>query len=188
MLYLSKGVVCKGSTEDKLHIARGNDIFILEDLEAEVWLEGRFKMVSFPDTKDYEDVILSLSAKGLAEFEYRSDAISQFRLLSRCICCPAKTKLLKKPLHKSEKTALDWLSNAGIRLTTAELTYLFENEILPTPSLMYEENQQALVETIYTQNNIYDNILENQMEKAKCRNEIVTVILMLLQKKRIVML
>ena len=66
--------------------------------------------------------------------------------------------------------------------------FLFENEILPTPALMYEENQQALVETIYTQNNIYDNILENQMEKAKCRNEIVTVILMLLQKKRIVML
>ena len=33
MLYLSKGVVCKGSTEDKLHIARGNSIFILEGLK-----------------------------------------------------------------------------------------------------------------------------------------------------------
>ena len=188
MLYLSKGVACKDSTEDKLHIARGNSVFTLERLEAEVWLEGRFKMASFPDTKDYEDAILSLSSKGLAEFEYSSDAIDQFRLLSRCICCPAKSKPLHKPLNRSEKTALEWLSNAGIRLTIAELTYLFENKILPTPALMYEENRQALVETIYTQNNIYDNILENQMEQAKCRNKVVTVILMLLQKKRIVML
>lgn len=188
MLYLSKGVVCKGSTEDKLHIARGNNTFMLEDLEAEVWLEGRFKMVSFPDTKDYEDVILSLSSKGLGEFEYQTDAINQFRLLSRCICCPAKTKMLKKPINKKERIVLDWLSNAGIRLSTAELTYLFENKIMPSSSLMFEENRQALVETIYTKNNIYDNILEAQMEKAKHRNEVTTIILMLLQKKRIVML
>ena len=188
MLYLSKGVVCNGSTEDKLHIAHGNSVFTLEGLEAEVWLEGRFKMISFPDTKDYEDAIFSLSSKGLAEFEYRSDAINQFRLLSRCICCPAKSKPMHKPLSRNEKIVLEWISNAGIRLTIAELTYLLENEISPTPVLMYEENRQALIETIYTQNNIYDNILETQMEQAKCRNEVVTAIMMLLQKKRIVML
>lgn len=188
MLYLSKGVVYKGSTKDELHIARGNNVYVLEDSEAEIWLEGRFKMIVLPDTKDYEDIIFSLSSKGLGEYEYRCDAIDQFRLLTRCICYPAKAKPIRKPLNRDEKTVLHWLSDAGIRLTTAELTYLLENKISPTPALMHEENRQALVETIYTKNNIYDNILENQMENAKCRNEVVSLLLMLLRKKRIVML
>lgn len=188
MLYLSKGVVCKDSTEEELHIARGDNVYVLEGLEAEIWLEGRFKMIILPDTKNYEDAVLSLSSKGLGEYEYRSDVLDQFRLLTRCICCPAKTKLIRRPLNKDERLVLDWLTGAGIRLTTAELTYLLENKVLPTPSLMYEEHRQALVETIYTKNNIYDNILENQMENAKCRNEVVTLLLKLLQKKRIVML
>lgn len=188
MLYLSKGVVCKDTTKEELRIARGNNVYVLKDLEAEIWLKGRFKMIILPDSEDYEEVILSLSSKGLCEYEYRSEAIDRFRLLTRCICCPAKAKPIRKPLSKAEKNVMDWLSGAGIRLTTAELTYLLENKISPTPALLYEENRQALVETIYTKNNIYDNILENQMESAKCRNEIVTLLLVLLQKKRIVML
>ena len=63
-----------------------------------------------------------------------------------------------------------------------------ENNILPSTSLLYEENRQALVETIYTKNNIFDNILETQMEKAQCRDKIVNVLLKLLYKRRIVVL
>ena len=55
-------------------------------------------------------------------------------------------------------------------------------------NLFYEENAQALVETIYTKDTIFDNILENQMGHAKCRNEVVCSLLLLLSKKRIVML
>ena len=188
MLYLSKGVVCKNSTNEELRIARGNNVYAIEGLEAEIWLEGRFKMIVLPDTKDYEDVVFSLLYKGLGEYEYRSDAIDRFRLLTRCICCPAKSKPLRRPLNRNERNVLEWLSGAGIRLTTAELTYLLENKIVPAPTLMSEENRQALIETIYTKENIYDNILESQMENAKCRNEVVSLLLMLLQKKRIVML
>lgn len=77
---------------------------------------------------------------------------------------------------------------AGLRLSTAELIFLMENNILPSTSLLYEENRQALVETIYTKNNIFDNILETQMEKAQCRDKIVNVLLKLLYKRRIVVL
>lgn len=188
MLYLSKGIVCKGSTKEKLRIARGNNVYTLEGLEAEIWLDGRFKITALPDTLDYEDVILSLSANGLAEFEYHSDEISKFRILTRCVCCPAKAKLFSGSLNKNEKTILKWLSRAGIRLTTAELTYLWENKIMPLPELVSEENRQALVETIYTKNNIFDNLLENQMENAVCRNEITDTLMELLRKRKIVML
>ena len=83
---------------------------------------------------------------------------------------------------------MTWFYNAGLHLSTAELVYLIENNIKPCEELFYEENVQALVETIYTKDTIFDNILENQMEQAKCRNDVVSSLLLLLSKKRIVML
>ena len=41
---------------------------------------------------------------------------------------------------------------------------------------------------VYELNNIFDNILETQMEKAQCRDKIVNVLLKLLYKRRIVVL
>ena len=167
MLYLSKGIVCKNSTCDCLNIARGESVVTISGKEAGIWLEGRLKINS--DLNDIKTVEI-LSDKGLIEYEESSDALGKYRLLTRCICCPTK------------------LTMAGLRLSTAELIFLMENNILPSSSLLYEDNRQALVETIYTKNNIFDNILEKQMEKAQCRDKIVNVLLKLLYKRRIVVL
>ena len=43
-------------------------------------------------------------------------------------------------------------------------------------------------ETIYTQETIFDNILETQMEHAAVRDEVVSALLRLLKKKRILLL
>lgn len=188
MLYLSKGVVCKNSTDDKLRIVRGNTVITISGMEAEVWLKGRFAMTTFAGDSNRADTVKRLAGKGLAEYEERSDPVGQYRILSRCICCPAKFGLFNKPLSKTERAVLEWLTKSGIRLSTAELIFLAENKIKPIPSMLYEENRQTLIETIYTKNNIFDNILENQMEKANCRDDIVAVLLRLLYKKRIVML
>ena len=187
MLYLSKGVLCKNSTTDEIRVARGNTVVTLNGLEAEIWLGGRFNMISTDDNEKC-NAVRSLYNMGLAEYEDAADETAQYHILTRCICCPAKTSLIKKPLSKCEKTVMIWLDNAGLRLSTAELMYLVENEIKPTDNLFYEENAQALVETIYTKETIFDNILENQMGYAKCRNEVVCSLLLLLSKKRIVML
>lgn len=188
MLYLSKGVVCKNSTDNQLRIARGNTVITISGTEAEVWLEGRFEVITFAGDANRTNIVRSLADRGLAEYEERSDPVGQYRVLSRCICCPAKTGIFNKPLSKTEKTVLEWLTKAGIRLSTAELILLMENKIKPVSSLLFEKNRQALIETIYTNNTIFDNILENQMEQADCRNEIVSVLLKLLYKRRIVML
>ena len=187
MLYLSKGVLCKNSTTDEVRVARGNTVVTLTGLEAEIWLDGRFNMIS-TDGKGKCNAIRSLYNMGLAEYEDATDETAQYHILTRCICCPAKTNLIKKPLSKCEKDVMIWLDNAGLRLSTAELMYLVENEVKPTDNLFYEENAQALVETIYTQYSIFDNILENQMMHAKCRNEVICSLLLLLSKKRIAML
>lgn len=188
MLYLSKGVVCNNSTDNQLRITRGNTVITISGMEAGTWLEGRFEMTTFAGDTSRTAIVKELANKGLAEYEECSDPVGQYRILSRCICCPAKTGLFHKRLSKTEKAVLEWLTKAGIRLSTAELIFLAENKIKPIPSLLYEENRQTLIETIYTQNNIFDNILENQMEKAVCRNEMVSAILKLLYKRRIVML
>ena len=188
MIYLSKGVVCKGSAEDKLHIAHGNAVLKLDSTESEIWQNGRFEISEIPETDKYKNVFRSLYNKGLLEYEHGDDDVLRYRLLSKCICCPARTKGLQKPISKNEKYLLKWLAGAGLRLSTAELIYLVENEIKPVSSLLSSENRQSLVETIYTKDNIYDNILETQMEKAKCRDDVVKTLLSLLKKKRIVVL
>ena len=187
MLYLSKGILCKNSTTDNVRVARGNTIIALTGIEAEIWLGGRFNMISTEDG-DKCRAILRLHDMGLAEYEDACDKTAQYHILTRCICCPAKTGIIKKPLSKCERMVMIWLDNAGLRLSVAELMFLVENKVKPTENLFYEENAQALVETIYTQYSIFDNILENQMMHAKCRNEVICSLLLLLSKKRIAML
>ena len=188
IMYLSKGVLCKGSTTDELRIAHGDVIITLSGLEAKVWLDGRFKMIHTVDN-EIVDAVYSLQKKGLAEYEEYPLAEQEYRALTRCICCPAKTKgIFRKRLSDIEKQIMFWFENSGIRLSTAELIYLIENKIEPSENLLHEKNAQALIETIYTKETIFDNILEDRMEHAKCRNEIVCALLCLLHKKRIVML
>jgi hypothetical protein len=70
----------------------------------------------------------------------------------------------------------------------AELVYLMERDIEPEVKYLGQENVQRLVERIYTKDTIFDNILENQMERAEKRDQVVKLVLSLLKKKRIVLL
>lgn len=81
-----------------------------------------------------------------------------------------------------------WLNFAGIRLSVAELVFLDENHIQPEKDLLYAKNRQTLVEKIYTPSNIFDNVLEAQMEHARNRDCTVETIMSLLSKKKIIML
>ena len=63
-----------------------------------------------------------------------------------------------------------------------------ERNIEPEEKYLGQENVQRLVERIYTKDTIFDNILENQMERAEKRDQVVKLVLSLLKKKRIVLL
>ena len=73
-------------------------------------------------------------------------------------------------------------------MTLAELIYLRERKIPPTPELLGTENRHRLIERIYSIDNIFDNLLEDQMELSKVNKETVSLILGLLRKKKIVLL
>ena len=66
--------------------------------------------------------------------------------------------------------------------------YLMENKVEAKPELLHADNRQALVELIYTADTIRDNILENKMAAAVCRDSVLRDMLSLLKKKKILIL
>lgn len=184
VIYLSKGIVRRGSTEDRLTIAHCGQEFLLTGTEAAIWQNGQFR---FGDAKEGW-ALEHLHRMGLVEFEQEDSALSKYRILSRCICCPGKASGLQGPLIGAERHLFIWLTKAGLRLTLAELIFLTEHGIAPSEDLLYEDNRQALVETIYTRDTIEDNILENRMERAACRDTVTGHLLQLLKKKRLILL
>ena len=91
-------------------------------------------------------------------------------------------------MHGLERTVLQWLREAGLVLSMAELVYLIDRNVPLESQYLGSDNTQALVERIYTKDTIFDNILENQMERAAMREQTVVAVLSLLRKKRIVLL
>lgn len=187
MMYLSKGIVCSGSTEKLLKIAHGGYEYELHGKEAELWLDGRFEITKLTSTTE-ERILGHLQQMGLVECEHEENELGQYRILTNCILCPAKKRGIRFLLPKLEQQIMTWLTKAGLRLSTAELVYLVDRNVEPSEDLLYTASRQALVERIYTVDTIADNVLENQMEAAVLRNDTVQALLHLLRKKRIVVL
>ncbi len=188
MKYISKGLVVAGSTEDILHITRCGIDFQLTGEQADLWINGRF---GFSCLKNDNPIVLKalkqLQRQELVEVEEDIE-VGEYRALTRCILVPAKTGVVKATLSSTERDLMQWLREAGLRLTMAELVFLVEHDIRLMKDLLGPENRQRLTEVIYTQENIFDNILEIQMEHAKSRDVVVKNILQLLKKKRILLL
>lgn len=187
MIYLSKGIVQKNSTEQLLFVAHCGQVFQLTGMEATLWLKGRYGF-SVSQTEMEMLSLRQLGRKGLVEMEEEDSRQSRYRILTRCVCCPAQYAKPEPLLSHKEKLILKWLRNAGLRLTTAELVYLQEHKIMPEDRLLYQENRQTLIEEIYTKDTIADNLLEQLMESAHCRDEVVDNLMKLLAKKKILLL
>lgn len=186
MIYLSKGMVKKGSTEHLLQIARCGQEYRLSGEEAALWLRGRFRF-SEPETESEKRSLLHLKRMGLAETE-EDTAAGKYRILTQCVCCPAVCPRPEMLLGRAERETLRWLRDAGLRLTAAELVFLKERGIRPELGYLHAENRQKLVEAIYTADTIGDSLLENLMEGAGSRDEVVELLMGLLKKKRILIL
>lgn len=187
MIYISKGIAQEKSTERNIYVGRGGQVFQLTKVEAQLWLDGRF---GFYKTKNasQERAIEHLYRMGLVEYEPDDTPVSHYRMFTRCVLCAAVGSGVGLTAGRFASSVLDWLTNAGIRLSMAELVYLHERRIKPTKELLCAENRQNLIETIYTQENIFDNILECQMERADCRDDVVEAVMALLKAKKIVIL
>ena len=177
MKYISKGMVIRASTEDLLFVTRCGVDFQLTGEQAALWLNGRFGFA-----------MQQLKRQGLVEITEGDEPVFEYRALTQCVLTPAKPQGARAILSARQKELLLWLAEAGLRLTTAELVFLTEHHVAPQINLLGDRNRQNLTETIYTQETIFDNILEAQMEHAAVRDEVVSALLRLLKKKRILLL
>ncbi len=124
-----------------------------------------------------------LKRKGLVEITEGDEPVFEYRALTQCVLTPAKPQGVRAILSARQKELLLWLTEAGLRLSTAELVFLTEHHVAPQINLLGDRNRQNLTETIYTQETIFDNILEAQMEHAAVRDEVVSALLRLLKKR-----
>ena len=184
MIYISKGI-SKSSLRSPLKVTRCGKTIQLTGLQAELWRKGRYGFAS-AQTKAEELALKTLSRAGLAEIQQESANVFRYYALTSCVLCP--TRRLRLGLTAGERELFCWLKKAGLRMTAAELVYLRSREIRPTRRLLRAWNRQALVERIYNPLNISDNLLEQQMESAECRDKVVADLLSLLRKKRLVLL
>lgn len=185
MIYLSKGVVQPKSSIEALWLERGGKQFQLQGAEAAVWLKGRFGFI-ITESETEEQAVMRLANKGLTEMEEKADSISKYRILTRCVCCPARQRgQMSNRLNERERQIYTWLQKAGLHLSVAELVFLQEHQITADSGMFGIRNRQRLIETIYTKDNIQDNLLEHQMEKAECRDEVVEALMQLMKKKKI---
>ena len=188
MIYLSKGVVQPKSSIENLWLERGGKQFQLQGAEATARLKGRFEFMVV-ESEAEEQVVMRLANKGLVEMETEVDSISKYRILTRCVCCPARQRRhMSSRLNEQERQINTWLQKAGIRLSVAELVFLQEHQITADSGMFGVRNRQRLIEAIYTKDNIQDNLLEHQMEKAECRDEVVEALMQLLKKKKILIM
>lgn len=188
MRYISKGIVVEGSTEHILRLTRCGYGFQLTGEQAALWMNGRF---GFTEVEDSNPILMKAAVQLQHQelIETAEDgAIGEYRALTRCVIVPAKSKGIYISLPQREKYLLKWIREAGLRLSMAELVFIVEHGMIPESRWLGEENRQALTEAIYTQETIFDNILEVQMEQAGKREAVVESILALLKKKRILLL
>lgn len=186
MKYISIGAVTTEGTEYILEVCRCGNCFQLTGELVTLWLNGHqgFADAESPNAQKALEQLVKMGLAFLAD----GSVAEEYRTLNHCTLVPADRKHPYWGLRKRERAALQWLREAGLVLSMAELTFLMDRGIEPREELLGKENIHALVHIIYTRDTICDNILENQMEAAASQRDTVRIVLSLLKKQRIVLL
>ena len=187
MLYISKGMVMKQSTKQELCVTHCGVDYMLTGIGSELWLKGRFEIGESADERQ-DKHLKELERLGLAETSVETGPLAAYRVLTRCIICPAELKPVRRPLTAMENKAWLWIKEAGLRLTIGEMTKLFTDEIEPVSELLGHDNAQDLTLQIYQGDLMFDTTPDIEMEKSPKRDDVVTAVLGLLKKKRILLI
>jgi len=178
MLYISKGNLHSKKARDLLTVTWRGDEYALHGNDARLWLAGRSETWLADATH-----LNSLANLGLVETGDTDGPLNIYRLLTNCAACPAPWRRPRWPLRRKERVLWQWINQAGLHLTLAELVFLLEHNIRPVPELLGKANKYALLKII----NPDDLLLEARMEDAFDRDEVVESLLALLRKKYIML-
>ncbi len=128
-LYISIGAVMTEGTEHILDVCRGSRSDHLTGELATVWLNGRFGFATVKKPTE-EQTLLLLLRMGLA-IQTDGSGFEEYRALTQCTLVPADRKHPYWGLTGMERTVFQWLREAGLVLSMAELTYLIDQKSPP---------------------------------------------------------
>lgn len=185
MMYLSKGMLCKGSNKKTIYVSHFGLPVQLTGAEADAWLNGRLGF-AIAETLSEKKVVQDLVKRSLAICDPEHDTITQFWILTHCVILPIKRWLRFLPLRDPEKVVLTWIRKAGCNLSIAELVFLLDNKIKPSQELLYSKNKLALRRKIYPHCVLIANQFESRMQHAWRRAETVNAVMSLLHKKYLI--
>lgn len=184
MMYLSKGMEVPDGTEDFFRVCRWGKIHALGPAAAELWRRGAAAPTHAAAAE--ATAVRRLAGMGLVTTTEESCYLGAFRLLTDCVLCPSGKRPV--PLWGRERRIWTWLTQAGLRLTSSELIRLEERKIFPVPELLGTKGRQVLTEAIYSDANIFDGILETEMEHSPARDATVASILKLVRKRHLLLI
>lgn len=184
MIYLSRGMAVKPETEEPFRISRWGKIYALGPNMAGLWQKGTTAPAKASHRE--EASVRKLEEMGLVVTTEEAGNLASFRLLLDCVLCPSG----KHPplLFGRDRRVWTWLTQAGLRLTVSELIRLEEQNVAPAPELLGTHGRQALTEEIYCNTNIFDGILETEMEHSPARDVTVGSILRLVRSRRLLLI
>lgn len=186
MMYLSRGIVCRGPNKRRLYVRHFGAPIELTETEAQIWLDGR---PGFACLKSVGElcVLRRLEKRGLVYCEPEHTESARYMILCRCVICTTRTISLL-PRSKLEKYILVWLKKAGFHLGIAELISLFEKGIEPCRELLHSENRLVLSRLIYPCTVMIANAFENRMMYSSARRQTVDAVMKLLRRKQVFMM
>ena len=186
MTYLSKGKLYR-KTKQAIIVSHCGVLHKLTGAQAALWLMGQYAPGYTHNAQDEAELEL-LAGLGIAECCGSEEPVTLFHLLTNCVICPVRKKVIAVRWSSAERILWRWLTKAGLRLAMAELTLLAERGLEPISSLLGKQNRQTLTEAIYSTDTISDGILETMMKNSPARDEMVQTVLSLLRKKKIILI
>ncbi len=187
MLYISKGMVLDQPKEQILEVSHCGVKHMLTGIGAQLWLDGRFGIEETNDERKIRH-LCELQRLGLVETSEEVGSLAMYRLLTRCIICPAKSKTIRSLLSPMEKRMWKWISKAGLRLTIGELVKLVTDGVMPSPNLLGKDQAQDLTLRIYAGDLTFETTPDLQMETSPKRDAVASAVLGLLRKRRLIMI
>ncbi len=187
MLYISKGMVAEGSEKQLLGVSHCGVKYMLTGIGARLWLDARYGTGETDDEREIRH-LNELQKLGLVEISEEAGPLAVYRLLIRCVICPAQPKPVRSPLSPMEYRLWQWISKAGLRLTIGELTKLVADGVIPSPALLGRDNAQDLTMKIYAGDLTFDTTPDIQMEASPKREIVTGAVLGLLRKKRLILI
>ena len=184
MIYISKGVEVKNLFRKGVIVLYCGGRYAMNDKMALLWRRGKGRFAHVYSLEEKE-LLEELKNKGLVECSVHTSKYGRFYLLTNCLIGVSNNRNAFFELNRMDRRILLWMRRSAFRLNISELIYLTEMKIVPTKSLLGENNRIELMCRIHNGTMNSGKYLEQKALIARCRDEVVESVARLIRKGKL---